>query len=124
MYELMATVRSLDVANLATISTYKTMSITRDDIPNQSNQSELLQPGSWQLFLQVGYSYRCKLFTKAAKQQTKIQKIYFYSSSGQLKKFLELQNKEKRICSHGLLFVDAKQQKFNLFFCAFVSFVT
>ena len=38
MYEHMATVRSLDVVNLPTISPYTTMSITRDDFPNQSKR--------------------------------------------------------------------------------------
>ena len=38
MYEHMATVRSLDVVNLPTISTYTTMHITRDDFLNQSKR--------------------------------------------------------------------------------------
>ena len=125
MYEHMATVRNMDVVNLPTISTYITMSIPRDDIPNQSISQlgryvicsyfyffnffisslqitkilyylELLQPRSWQLFLKVGYLYRCKLFTKAANQPTKVQKIYSYSSSGQLKKVLIIAKLRKK----------------------------
>ena len=38
MYEHIATVRSLDVANLPAISPYTTISITRDDIPKQSKR--------------------------------------------------------------------------------------
>ena len=38
MYEHMATVTSLDVVNLHTIGPYTTMSITRDDFPNQSKR--------------------------------------------------------------------------------------
>ena len=38
MYEHMATVRSLDVVNLPKIGPYTTMSIPRDDFPNQSKR--------------------------------------------------------------------------------------
>ena len=36
MYEHVANVKSLDVINLPTISTYTKMYITRDDFPNKS----------------------------------------------------------------------------------------
>ena len=38
MYEQMATVGSLDVVNLPTITADTTVSLTRDDFPNQSKK--------------------------------------------------------------------------------------
>ena len=81
MYEHMATVRSLDVVNLPTISPYTTMSITRDDFPNQSKR----QLGRYVICYSstlVDVNFLQRLPTN----RPKYRKLNFYSRSGQFKK--------------------------------------